>query len=1042
VLALSLLPVACGGTGGAPTTEAAGAADEHGRVAAAETPVQHTQIDAAPGVAVDLVLPKRTCHDVSVPLEVGDGARVSLDQHGVDLFTTLLDPVGKEVVTFDTPVQDRGLDAGAWIAQRAGTYRLEICAPGKGATGPYRLEVEYPLVPDDRLRARAAGFLDYARGGVLAAQGDRQAARRTFESALAHWQAADDVLAQAWAEYRIGRMHEKLGALAAAGEAFQRSAKLFGTAGDSLSQARSAAWAGNFFLVAERFRGAVVAYQEARAAAARAGDAAVERNAVEGLARSFTQVHEPLQALELFRQLLTEPRFEAGAEPRARALRLEAQLYQDLGEAERAFDLLGRARALAEREGVVSGEKGKVLLGLGGALLDLDRIEAAETMLVEALRVFEEQKMWSWLGWASSRLGRLYVQAGRLSDAEPLFNRALDLGRSRQDEKLVAEVQINRGRLAAAEGRHEQAITVCQEALEGLTAANQTLWSASALNCLADNYAALGRLVQAQDAIEQAIGRVESVRRQPTPDTLRRSLLADKHDYYGRLIEILVRRDALEPGHGFAARAFEVAERSRSRTLLDEIDRARREHRAQADPRLLARSEALADEIEQGEGRLLRDEESSGSDEEVALRRRLEELRAQRDLVEGQIESTRPGGDLADLAAPVTLETVQHELLRSGEVQLVELYLGERASVAWVLGADSVSVERLPPRQEIERLARQASELMAESYDRRKRVRGRLAAEALAQVVVEPVAASLTAPHLVIIADGALTGVSFAALPLAGEDEAPLLGDRFEITRLPSASVGVALERRSPVAAPRGRLAVVADPVFEPDDPRLRGERMASVASTPSAGAATEPVISVTRAAGVGRISRLEGAGEEARAIASFVPPKARRLLLGFDADRRKILDGAVSGYRVVHFATHGLVLGKLSGLVLSQVDRQGQPIDGFLRSWEVYDLGLQADLVVLSACKTGMGHYLAGEGMMGLSRAFLAAGASQVLVSLWDVDDRATAALMERFYRAYLVDGQSPSRALHQAQEWMRAQPQWRSPHDWAGFVLQGIPH
>lgn len=1044
MLVLSLLPVACGAPSGRPPAESgeSSAGRPSPAPAAPETPdaARRVEVTARPGVAEDLALPPGTCHVLSVSLRAGEGLTFTLDQEGVDLFTTLEDPAGDEAITFDSPTLDRGTDAGAWIAEESGSHRLEICAAKGG--GRYRLEAQYPLAPDTRLRERVDGFRDYDQGGRLVEAGDATAGREAFESALAHWRAAGDELAQAWASYRIGRILLTGRQPAAASEAFDDSAAAFAAAGDRRSEARTALWAGNAALGAGSSRGAIVAYRRARSAAQEVGSAAIERNAVEGLASSFTELNEPLDALELFGELLSDPRLEAGAEVRVRVLWREGLLYLGLGEAERALDLFDRARDLAEREGVRA-KLGNVMLGLGGALLDLGRFEEAERALGRARRLLAEEEGWEDLGWATSRLGRLYLQTGRFPEARGMFDRALELARSRQDRVMAAEVLINRGRLAALERQHEMALADCRMALDDLTSAGRTLFSASALNCLADNFAALGRLPEAQRAVEQAIERIESVRRQPTPGDLRSSLLADKHEYYGRLIEILVRRDELEPGKGFAERAFDVAERSRSRTLLDEIERARRERRGDADPKLLARSEALAQEIAQGEETLLTEARSVGAGRDAETRRRLDALRAERDLVEGQIDAASPSGNLGEVASPAGLATVQADLLSSGDTALVELYLGEHASVVWVVRADSMVVERLPPRRVIERLARRASALMAESHDRHKRVQARLAAEALSAEIITPILPALTAPHLAIVADGALNTVSFAALPLAANAESPLLGERFELTRLPSASVGVALRHREPIRSPRGRLAVVADPVFEPDDPRWPGRDPSAPPRLSALRGAGEPgsLRSLTRAAGLDRMPRLEASGREARAIARLVAPDQRKLLLGLDADRREILHGAVSGYRVVHFATHGLVLGKLSGLVLSQVDRRGRPIDGLLRSWEVFDLGLRADLVVLSACRTGRGHYLAGEGVMGLSRAFLAAGSSQVLVSLWDVDDRATAALMERFYQAHLVDGLPFSMALRRAQDWVRSRPEWSAPHYWAGFVLQGAP-
>jgi CHAT domain-containing protein len=129
----------------------------------------------------------------------------------------------------------------------------------------------------------------------------------------------------------------------------------------------------------------------------------------------------------------------------------------------------------------------------------------------------------------------------------------------------------------------------------------------------------------------------------------------------------------------------------------------------------------------------------------------------------------------------------------------------------------------------------------------------------------------------------------------------------------------------------------------------------------------------------------------------------------------------------------------ELSGLVFSLVDPQGRPQEGFLRLHEIYGLRLETELVTLSACRTAFGRELRGEGLAGLSQGFLAAGASRVLASLWDVDDRATAELMTRFYTALLVEQRPAADALRQAQAALRRDPRWRSPYYWAGFVLQG---
>jgi CHAT domain-containing protein len=190
------------------------------------------------------------------------------------------------------------------------------------------------------------------------------------------------------------------------------------------------------------------------------------------------------------------------------------------------------------------------------------------------------------------------------------------------------------------------------------------------------------------------------------------------------------------------------------------------------------------------------------------------------------------------------------------------------------------------------------------------------------------------------------------------------------------------------------------------------------------------------------RLPRLLASREEAEAIMSVAPPGAAFSATDFAASRATATSGELAQYRVVHFATHGLLNNEhpeLSGVVLSLVDREGQAQDGFLRLHDIYNLRLPVDLVVLSACQTGLGKDVRGEGLLGLTRGFMYAGAAGVVASLWKVDDEATAELMRHFYAALFRRGLPPAAALRAAQLALRQQTRWRAPYYWAGFVIQG---
>ena len=168
-------------------------------------------------------------------------------------------------------------------------------------------------------------------------------------------------------------------------------------------------------------------------------------------------------------------------------------------------------------------------------------------------------------------------------------------------------------------------------------------------------------------------------------------------------------------------------------------------------------------------------------------------------------------------------------------------------------------------------------------------------------------------------------------------------------------------------------------------------------------------------------------------------------MALDFAATRQSAMNPDLSQYRILHFATHGLLNSnrpELSGLVFSLIDEQGRTQDGFLRLPDTYELKLPADLVVLSACRTGLGQEIRGEGLVGLTRGFMYAGAARVLVSLWNVDDAATAELMRRFYQKMLGSEKlSPAAALRAAQLSLSQDRRWAAPYYWAGFILQGEP-
>lgn len=223
-------------------------------------------------------------------------------------------------------------------------------------------------------------------------------------------------------------------------------------------------------------------------------------------------------------------------------------------------------------------------------------------------------------------------------------------------------------------------------------------------------------------------------------------------------------------------------------------------------------------------------------------------------------------------------------------------------------------------------------------------------------------------------------------------------------------------------------LAILADPVFQAEDPRLRGlSGLGAPGRAPGPDSALE---------------RLPSTRREAQAIAALLPTERVFLALDGEATRERMLGSRVAQARFVHLATHGIFDAsrpELSGLAFSGFDLEGRPIPGFVSFRDLHNHRFAAELVTLSACRSALGRRIRGEGMLGLTHAFLQAGAARVLSSLWQVRDRGTGELMLGFYRGVWSESLGTAAALRQAQRELRSQARYRDPYYWSAFVLQG---
>jgi CHAT domain-containing protein len=387
----------------------------------------------------------------------------------------------------------------------------------------------------------------------------------------------------------------------------------------------------------------------------------------------------------------------------------------------------------------------------------------------------------------------------------------------------------------------------------------------------------------------------------------------------------------------------------------------------------------------------------------------------------------------AALINPTPRTAAELRALVPSGTTVVQFLLGHDASFAFVVDATRVRVRELGPGPLIEHAARELAARVSQSGAREAQAGATLAASALAARILTPLADLLGSGRLAIVPDGALQYVPFAMLPHPRRNR-PLVVDH-DLVTLPSLSALVELRAATsarPVATRSG--LVLGDPVLSADDGRVRGAAGLRAPSAP------DQVARAARGAGLASIGRLPHTRREAESIAALVGNTT--VALDFDASRDRLLSDDVRQYRLIHLASHGLIDSRqpaLSGVVLSLVDDAGAPRPGFVGLRDIYGLRLSADLVVLSACRTALGTEVRGEGLIGLTRGFMYAGAPRVVASLWDVRDDSTAIFMQAFYRAYIRDRVPAASALRRAQLQLRQDPRFAAPYHWAGFVLHG---
>jgi len=806
----------------------------------------------------------------------------------------------------------------------------------------------------------------------------------------------------------VGVVYSNTGRYSQASEAYRQALVIARALGDRLSEGRIIGLIGNVHLEVADYSQAIDDYSRAAAVAAELGDKASEATQLATLSSIHVELGDYPRALEQLQTALRIVREVRNLGLEAAFLQIRGSLYERQGQTEDALADYSAALKTAEAIGDKI-QQAMALDYIGSALSAAGDHAGALASFERALKISREVKLLPVEGRVLNHLGKLQLGLKNYARAVEAHQRALGI---------------------AAETRMPE---IAWQAHAGM---------AAALTARAELAAARGHYREAVEDIERTRGRLDT-----SED--KAGFFQSKVEVYKSLIDLLVRSAEGEPSKGYEQEAFYYAERARARAFLDTMAEGRVSAERDVDPALLARQRQIHSRISELQSQLLQQHSQERPDPAKIKALGEQLIAADEEYQDWRRAVRRRHPRYADLRYPEPLRLEGAQRLLDAETVLLEYSFGEDASYLFALSRDGYLVARLPPAATIYTRVKRLREAVAQP-GRATFSNYLVEARWLYKELILPAAGLLAGRRNLIIApDGLAHYLPFEVLLRPGGPgttpgqwrHLPYLVRNYAISYIPSASVLAGIEHyRDDSPRPRKAFIAFADPVY--------GERRE--AEPDGAG------VALRSALGGGarlKLDRLKQSGAEVQRIAGLFPPGEVEVFLGRQASENNVkAQDRIARFRIVHFAVHGLLneqRPQFSALVLS-LPRGGRQTpeapsppevkeDGLLQVYEIFNLRMNADMVILSACETGLGKEVKGEGLVGMTRAFLYAGSQSVVASLWKTSDHATEELMVRFYRH--LRGGSPGRAeaLRRARLELIEGSQFSHPYFWSPFILVG---
>jgi CHAT domain-containing protein len=1018
-------------------------------------------IDLEPGKPIARQLSGGEVHTYRMVLTAGQLVDLRIRQQGVDLSVVARNSVGDKIAEFDNQQGNLGVETISILAESAGIYQFDIKVREQVLQcGGYTIENVDVRESSARDRRLNAARLVLNEGRLLLRSGKPQLVQEAIakvKEALMVFTAEDEPAQQIQGLQFLGLAYSNLVDRKQALEQYTQALKLSQRVGNRDAEAEALSGVAISQLGISTEPKWLDLLTEALQIKEETGDLLWQAHILNYFAAAYYNLTQYQKSLEYRNQALTIFRRLKYPEAEFNTLIALGTTYTSLGERQRALDYFHQAAAIS-RDSRNPARQGEVLAKIGAVYYGMVDYLTALKYYKNGLSLSQAANDRYTICRLLDFIGSTYVAMGQYEEGRTYLLRAIEMAREDNRPELENGALRNLALIEAHLGNPGKAREYFDREWQLYKA--QGLRTGQALNLYvrAEFERDQGNYELAIEHLTAALKIKEAISANISVPELRTTFFAKIRGMYELYMDILMLMHKRNPEKKYNEEALRISEMSRARSLLESLGESRLNIREGVDARLLDAERRLQQQLNERADDLLQLQLNRADAVQInAVTKDINDLTAKYQETERRIRETAPHYTALTQPLSLTVSEIQQQILDDDTV-LLEYMLSRKRCYVWAISKDSIDSYELTGRVAIELASRNVySQLTArnkcvqfETVDEWQERIGKAdgefqkAAAALSQLLLAPVARHLHKKRILIVCDSSLQSIPFAALPTPAvegqKSEAVPLMVEHEIINLPSASTLAVLRAELSGRKPAPKtLAIFGDPVFEQSDSRLfanpsaPAQRLAVDRSQPNA--KESPVV---------RLTRLPFTRKEVESIGALVPANLKKSALDFEANRTAATDSSLSQYRYIHFATHGIIDSarpELSGIALSRFNKQGLEQEGFLRLYDIFNLRLPAELVVLSGCRTGLGKELRGEGLIGLTRGFMYAGAARVMVSLWDIDDEATAEFMSRFYKALWVQKLTPAAALRATQNSFANDKRWSSPFYWAAFVLQGEP-